>query len=88
MDAPYDVGGLARRIEEQVGRVTGGEETVIELLLVVPLSEGYVLLEDAPAREVHESVWSWADLMAALGAWRPGAIAAGRRDTSGVSVRE
>jgi MoxR-like ATPase len=48
MDAPAEVGRLARAIQQQVGRVIVGKDAVVELLLVALLSEGHVLLEDVP----------------------------------------
>jgi MoxR-like ATPase len=48
MNGPYDVGGLAEAIRQQVGRVIVGKEAVVELLLVTLLSEGHALLEDVP----------------------------------------
>src|SRR5215470_13282626 len=42
------IGEMAKRVQENVGRVIVGKESVIDLLLVVLLCEGHVLLEDVP----------------------------------------
>src|SRR5215470_15345712 len=42
------IGEMAKRVQENVGRVIVGKESVVELLLVALLCEGHVLLEDVP----------------------------------------
>jgi MoxR-like ATPase len=49
--APVDAGSvaaLARRLQDNIGRVIVGKESMIELVLVALLSEGHILLEDVP----------------------------------------
>src|SRR5579883_1446147 len=42
------VAALARRLQENIGRVIVGKDAVVELVLVALLAEGHILLEDVP----------------------------------------
>jgi MoxR-like ATPase len=42
------ISAVAARVQQQIGRVIVGKETIVELLLVALLCEGHVLLEDVP----------------------------------------
>jgi MoxR-like ATPase len=42
------VAGLAEKLQQNIGRVIVGKQSVVELMLVALLCEGHVLLEDVP----------------------------------------
>jgi len=42
------VAGLAQELQQNIGRVIVGKQSVVELMLVALLCEGHVLLEDVP----------------------------------------
>ncbi|HXX40569.1 MAG TPA: MoxR family ATPase [bacterium] len=48
MESPAEVGVIAQRVQEQIGRVIIGKSQAVELLLVALLSEGHVLFDDVP----------------------------------------
>jgi MoxR-like ATPase len=48
VEGPVDLGAVAQRVQQQVGRVIVGKTQVTELLLAALLSEGHVLFDDVP----------------------------------------
>jgi len=48
VEAAVEVGAIAHRVQQQVGRVIVGKTRAVELLLVTLLSEGHVLFDDVP----------------------------------------